>query len=343
MTGKQRMSIYVVGCDLSPKTGEGFLANSLIELIQTRFSVAVYTDRFVLAFRLRPLLRARVLPLYLFAVCLALRLGRHRVVLLNYVPIWNFLNAVLARCGVRLAPITGSVFVVSARAGLRERLIRLYLQRVLVTLSEWLLPRKSYLWCATPSVFLQLQHTGRQNLGFGFPYLNKIRPLPLPPMTKIFDLFIYSNVHPVKNHGAVRQFLNSTLTRNFNICYVGPLVETHQNVSSFGSIPEGEFNKLLASSSVYLTFSFEDAGITGFKALAYDIPVLCPLSSGLAFSVQYDEAFCFADPYDVEDICNKSSYLLGCDSLQHKSKFMDKFYKLKETYDNVSIKWVSSL
>lgn len=341
MIGKESKSIYVVCCDFSLNTGEGFLANSLIELVQTRFSVIVYNDKLVQVLRTRRLLLDRVLPLYLFVVCLALRLGRRRVVLLNYVPIWNFLNAILARCGVRLAPITGSVLVVPARASLMERFIRQYLQRVLITLSQWLLPRKQFFWCATPSVYLQLQHAGLQNLGFGFPYLNKI--MPPPTMAKTFDLFIYSNAHPVKNHGSVRQFLVAPLTRNFNICYVGPLVETHQNVSSFGSIPEEEFNKLLASSRVYLTFSFEDAGITGFKALAYDIPVLCPQSSGLAFSVQYDEAFCFADPYDVEDICNKSSYLLGCDSLQHKNKLIDKFYKLKETYDIVSIKWVSSL
>jgi hypothetical protein len=333
--------MYVVGCDLSPKTGEGFLANSLIELVQTRFFVTVYTDWFVRALRLRPLLRDRVLPLYLFAVCLALRLGSHRVVLLNYVPIWNFLIAILARCGVRLAPITGSVLVLPARASFRERFIRLYLQRVLITVSEWLLPRRSFLWCATPSVFLQLQHAGLQNIGFGFPYLNKIKPLP--PVAKTFDLFIYSNAHPVKNHGAVRQFLASPLTRNFNICYVGPSEETEQNVSSFGAIPEEEFNQLLARSRLYLTFSFEDAGITGFKALAYGMLVLCPSRSGLAFSVQYEEPYCFADPYAVEDICNKTSSLLDCETVQQKSKLTEKFDQLKEKYDDASLKWVSSL
>lgn len=341
MTGNQRESMYVVGCDLSPQTGEGFLAMSLIELVQTRFTVTIYSDRLVQALRSRPLLRDRFLPLYLFAVCLALRFCSHRVVLLNYVPIWNFLIAVLARCGVRLAPITGSVLVVPARASLRERFIRLHLQRALITLSTWMIPRSQFLWCATPSVFLHFQHAGLQNLGFGFPYLNKIKPLP--PIAKTFDLFIYSNAHPVKNHKAVQQFLASPLTRNFNICYVGPSEETHNNVSSFGTIPEGEFNQLLARSRLYLTFSFEDAGITGFKALAYGMQVLCPRSSGLAYSVQYEWPYCFSDPFDVEDICKNVLSLLGCETVQQKCKLTEKFEQLKEKYDDVSIKWLLSL
>lgn len=341
MVASQRKTACVVGCDLSPETGEGFLANSLIELVGARYVVTVYTDRIVRALRSRPFLRDRVLPLYLFVVCLALRLGTHKVVLLNYVPIWNFLNAIMACCGVRLGPITGSVFVVPARAGLKELIMRLYLQRVLIMLSERLLPRRTFLWCATPSVFMQLQRAGLKNLDFGFPYLNNINPMT--PMTKTFDLFIYSNAHPVKNHDAVRQFLTSPLTRGFNICYVGQEAETHHNVLSFRSIPEENFNKLLARSRLYLTFSFEDAGITGFKALAYGIPVLCPRSSGLAFSVQYEEAYCFGDPYNVEDISSRAFSLLRCDTVLQKSKMTEKFKQLKEKYNDASIKWVSSL
>ncbi len=341
MTASKREMAYVVGCDISSETGEGFLANSLIELVQTRFDVTVYSDWFVQSFRSHQLLRDRVLPLYFFLVCMLLRLGRHRVVFLNYVPIWNFLNAILARCGVKLGPITGSVLVVPTRASLKERIIRLYLQRIFITLSEWLLPRRSFLWCATPSVFLRLQNSGLRNLGFGFPYLNKIESEPL--MVKSYDLFIYSNRHPIKNHAAVLQFLASPLTRGFKICYVGPTTKTQQNVSSFGPISEKEFNHLLASSRLYITLSFEDGGITGFKALAYGIPVLCPRSSGLAFAVQYGDSYCFKDPYNIEDIVNRASFLLRSWTVEQKSILIEHFDKLKEKYDNTSIKWVSSL
>jgi hypothetical protein len=71
--------------------------------------------------------------------------------------------------------------------------------------------------------------------------------------------------------------------------------------------------------------------------------VLCPSRSGLAFSVQYEEPYCFADPYAVEDICNKTSSLLDCETVQQKSKLTEKFDQLKEKYDDASLKWVSSL
>ena len=341
MISSKRKTAYVVGCDLSPETGEGFLALSLIELMRSSLNVTIYNDRFIQILRSFALLRDRVLPLYLFAVCLTLRLLGCRVVLLNYVPIWNFLNAFLALCGVRLAPITGSVLVTPARASFGERIKRLYLQRVLIKIFERLLPQRTFFWCATPSVFIRLQNAGLRNLCFGFPYLNKIEPAP--KMTKTFDLFIYSNAHPVKNHNAVIRFLSSQLTSGLKICYVGPALKTHQNVTSFSSVIEQDFNQLLARSRLYLTFSFEDAGITGFKALAYGIPVLCPKISGLAFAVQYNVSYCFVDPYNIDEIISKSIFLLDPKTGDQKKIMIEKFNKLKENYNEASFKWVASL
>jgi len=332
---------YVVSCDLSPETGEGFLANSLINLVRTRFAVSVYDDGIVRALRSRVLLRDRVLPLYLCLVCLALRLGGHKVVLLNYVPIWNVLNAILASCGVRLGPITGSALIVPARAGFRDRFIRLHLQRVLIGLSAWVLPRKNFFWCATPSVYEELHSAGLRDLSFGFPFLGKIGPAPMTP--KSFDLFVYSNTHPLKNHEAVLQFLANASTRDFKICFIGVATRNYTNVSAFSGVSEDEFNQLLARSRLYLTFSFEDAGITGFKALAYGIPLLCPRKSGLAFGINYEEPYCFADPYNSEDITSRALYLLGCEAVQQKRKMHETFSQLKEKYRESSIRWVSSL
>lgn len=341
MVPSKRKTAYVVGCDLSPETGEGFLALSLIELMRSCFDVTIYTDRFTQILSSFDLFRDRVLPFYLFIVCLTLRLFGYRVVLLNYVPIWNFLNALLAFCGVRLAPITGSVLITPARASFWERIKRLYLQRALIKIFELLLPRRTFFWCATPSVFLRLQNAGLRNLCFGFPYLNKIEPAP--KMTKTFDLFIYSNSHPVKNHKAVIKFLSSQSSLGLKICYVGPPLKTHPNVTSFSGVLEKDFNHLLACSRLYLTFSFEDAGITGFKALAYGIPVLCPRSSGLAFAVQYDVSNCFIDPYNIDDVLSKSIFLLSPEAVNQNSLMIQKFNKQKENYNEAASKWVTSL
>lgn len=335
------LQIHAIACDLSPETGEGFLALSLIDLMRTRFDVKIYTDCVVRRLRSNPLLRDRVLPIYLFCVCLVLRIRRHKVALLNYVPIWNFLNAFLARCGVRLAPMTGSALIVPARASIGERLKRKYFQKLFIMATERLLPVRTLLWCATPSVYLELQRAGLRNLYFGFPYLNKIQPVA--PVVPVYDIFIYSGTHPIKNHEAVRQFLAHPIARQFKICYVGPTTgENCLGVDFYRAIPEDEFNLLLAKSRLYVTFSYEDAGITGFKALSYGIPVLCPRTSGLAYAIEYDESYCYPDPYDTMEILNRIVYLLSNPQAACRD-LTQTYHQLKEKSRISSATWLSSL
>lgn len=341
MTAENRTTAYVLGCDLSLETGEGFLAHSLIDLIQARFDIIIYNDLIVRQLCVVPVFRDRVLPIYLFIVCLMLRLYRRRVILLNYVPIWNFLNAILARCGVHLAPITGSVFIVPARASRRELIKRRYVQRILVALSGWLLPRDKFIWCATHSVYQQLNQAGFSKIGLGIPYLSRIKPFPYGE--KNFDIFIYSGNHPIKNHDAVLQFLENPLSRNFTICYVGPPFNFKPNVSCFNSISEQQFDILLSSARIYLTFSFEDSGITGFKALANSMPVMCPRRSGLAHATSYDEDYCFEDPYDSEILYHMASKLLCERSTKFHSQSHNIFAYLKAQHEKASGEWISSL
>lgn len=335
-----RLQIYVVGCDLSPETGEGFLALSLIDLMQTRFAVKVYTDWMVRFLRRSPLFRDRVLPIYIFFVCLVLRVGQHKVVLLNYVPIWNFLNAFLARFGVRLAPITGSTLLVPARPTMCEWVKRKYVQKLLILLTECFLPRRTFLWCATPSVFLELQRAGMENLCFGFPYLNKIQPLS--PVSPVFDVFIYSGTHAIKNHEAVRQFIAHPMAHRLKVCYVGPTLGNQPHISSHCGISEEEFNQLLAKSRLYVTFSYEDSGITGFKALAYGVAVLCPQKSGLAFSLEYDESHCYPDPHDADEIHNRITLLLATPPASRKD-LTETFHHLKDKSSTSADTWLLSL
>ena len=341
IAGTVVLKIFAIGCDISPKTGEGFLAQSLIDLMRTRFSVAIYTDWVINLARKNILLRDRVLPIYISFVCLFLRIRQRKVVLLNYVPIWNFLNAVLARCGVRLAPMTGSALLVPARASMSERVKRKYIQKLFIMLTKHLLPARTLLWCATPSVFIELQRAGLENLCFGFPYLNKIQSIS--PVEPVYDIFIYSGTHPVKNHEATRRFITHSMVRRFKICYVGPAIGVdYSHVHSYHQIPEEEFNQLLATSRLYVTFSYEDAGITGFKALAYGINVLCPLTSGLAFALEYDKSSCYLDPYDVDEIYSRVVDLLGNPRASRKD-LTDTFHRLKEKSNTASAIWLASL
>lgn len=339
-----RPSLLAIGCDLSAVTGEGFLALSIVDLMQSRFSVSIYSDLIMQGLGQHGLLRDRLLPLYVFIVCIAQRLAGRRVVLLNYVPIWNFLNSFLTRCGVRLAPVTGSALVVPARARRCDRLLRLHLQKLLIGATCFLLSRRFVLWCATPSVYQTLKTAGFPQLYFGFPFLSRIHARVPQPV--IFDVFIYSGTHTIKNHEAVCRWLHYTASTDLKVCYVGPnLPEKYSQVQAFEQLPEDAFNSMLARSALYVSFSFEDAGITGFKALAFGVPVLCPTSSGLAYALEYSDTYCFTDPFDSPDILQRVECLLpeARDRNRSSNACHSVFYQLQEQSTAAAAAWLASL
>ncbi len=291
-----------------------------------------------------PLLRDRLLPFYIFILCIVQRLAGRRVVLLNYVPIWNCLNSFLTRCGVRLGPITGSALILPARPNWRVRLARLHIQKLLIAATSFVLSNRDVVWCATPSVYQSLKRSGFHQVYFGFPFLSRIKvqePLPV-----VFDVFIYSGTHGIKNHDAVCKWLQHTVSIDLKVCYVGPkLPSMYSHVQSFEKLPEDTFNSMLARSAVYISFSCEDAGITGFKALAFGVPVLCPSHSGLAYALKYSDTHCFADPFNSHDILQRLERLLP--EARHRNRSSDAchaaFYQLQEQSTTAAKAWLASL
>jgi len=307
---KSSNKLYAFGCDFSPDTGEGFLANAILSHVQRTNDVVVYGDPVVRLLRRRPLSRDRLLPLYLFVVILGYLARNRRVLLLNYAAIWNFLNAALVRFGASLGPITGSVFIVPRSARLRDRVLRLYIQRILVGAFLRLYPRGRLVWAATPSVMAQFERAQMPRLTFGFPFA--VHVVARNCADKKFDIFIYSGHHPIKNHSAALAAVSTLASANYKVCYVGPdFVGNGLSVTAFFNLPEALFNQYLGESRLYISFSFEDAGITGMKALAFGVPILCPARSGLAYMTAYDAEFCYDDPDALDDICDKAGHILS--------------------------------
>jgi glycosyltransferase involved in cell wall biosynthesis len=336
--------LFAIGCDVSALTGEGFLALSLIELLQSRFEVVVYSDPLIRLLRRHPLLRDRVLPLYIWLVCCVLRLLGQRVVLLNYVPIWNFLNALLARMGVRLAAMTGSVLMLPAKANWRMRLQRLHVQKLLMVLTIRLLPKHYLMWCATPSVYQALQQADVQPLYFAFAFLQSIQIQP--PVIAEYDVFIYSSTHAIKNHAAVEAWLQESASSGLRVCYVGPaLLKNYAHVQVCTRLDENAFNEMLARAALYLSFSHEDAGITGIKALAFGVPVVCAYQSGLAYVLDYSHVSCYTDPFNATDILNKvqQQVVLGRQREQSSAACQAVFLKHKNNFNKAAAAWLEAV
>lgn len=341
--GCEKSKIIALACDSSLSTGEGFLAHSIIDLMSERYFVSIYDDFVMRRLGCHRLLRDRFLPMYVFAVCVVQRLAGNQVILLNYVPIWNFLNCFLTRCGVRLGPVTGSALMVPARSSWHVRFMRLQVQSLLIRISCMLLSRHTPLWCATPSVYQTLKKAGLKQLYFGFPFLSRIE-IQSPQPVK-FDVFIYSGTHDIKNHEAVRQWFQTIASTNLKVCYVGPnLPLKYSHVWTYEHLHTDVFDTKLACSSLYLSFSFEDAGITGFKALAFGVPVLCPRSSGLANALEYREMYCYSDVYDSSDILQRVEQLLPAAQQRLISDACRTFFiKLKDQSTASASAWLGAL
>ena len=301
---KRNRILAFIACDISTKTGEGYLANALINYTENiSFKRKyVYTDVIVRLLRKNEFFRDRVLPFYLFVISVFLLLIGHRVVVLNYVPIWNFLNAILVRFGAVIGPVTGSLTSIPHNAGIIVRFLRGTLQLAFARVFRLVYPANEFIWAATKSVSTFL---GQEKAIFGLPYIFNIKPLSSSDDMEKYDIFVYSSNHPIKNHKVLTIFLDFLQDENYKVCYVGPEVKSHNFLCQHKKLCESEFNQKLAQSNLYLSFSYEDSGITGLKAMASKIPILCPKKGGLSKFLKQNKYMCFDDINNFTEILSK--------------------------------------
>lgn len=305
--------VYVVACILDGDTGEGFLALSLMKILSENFEVKVAHGKKNSLFNRHKFLRDRIQPIYVFFVCLIFRSLQRKVVLLNYIPVWNFMNGILTRFGVNIGPITGQVSKVGLEPSMREIFFRLHLQLAFIKLNKLLINKKITIWCATPSVYKSLKPS-IPNCVFGFPYLNLIYETQIfnsLNSNKEYDIFIYSGPHPIKNNDYMLRFVEFyTKNSDAKVCIVGSNIEQKlPNVDCFDCISQDQFDTSLLNSKVYLSFSHEDAGIVTFKAMAWGLNILLPTNSGIGNEIKHIANSTFTDLDTFDDIALKINFL----------------------------------
>lgn len=330
-------SIVLFACDVSQHTGEGFLANAVLAKLPENRALYVYNDPIVTWLRLYSFARDRLLPLYLTWVIALHLLARKRCVLLNYTPAWNFINAALTRLGLRLGPITGSIGVIPELATNRQSWMRGTLQDCMVRMTCYLLPPDRLQWAATPTVRTVLSATSKFPVVFGFPSVLCVSASPAA--TKRFDYFFYSNAHPIKNHGASLLLAEQLARAGYRLCCIGDgFSDLRGDVTAYRRVDEAKFNSALAASKVFVSTSYEDAGITAIKALANGVPILCPQQSGMAVMAQGDPRWCYPNPYNTSEVFGRAVELLN-ESATDAQLAQQRFLALKADADNAFTSW----
>ena len=272
--------INVVACDAHGKTGEASLAKSIMLALEERgATIDLYTPNRTTWITNTAVFKRRLAHFYGFFVAAFLALfSRKKTIYVNYVPLWNPLVAILARLGVVLGPLTGSVGITPLEPTWRDQFLRGFLQRKLALFTLWLLPKRRYYWAATPSVYEVMRFNGFENVGRGFPFyltenfVSKTNRDYKDITTNSF--FIYCKNHPLKNWKFTNKVAQHLCKLGFRVTLIGHANFDHKNLHNLNMVTEDEFNSHILSSECFLCLTSEDAGIACMTADLYRKPII---------------------------------------------------------------------
>ena len=145
---------------------------SLVDLIQKIFYNISWLSQFDI-FTHSFFTRTKAIYIIKFIECIIYAVVlKKQVIYINYVPVWNPLISILARAGVKLGPITGSLDDIPTDISLAGRLLRGKLQKQLIRFTKVMLPNNQNYWTATPSVhaFLKDEKLETSN---GYPFYRR--------------------------------------------------------------------------------------------------------------------------------------------------------------------------
>ena len=285
--------LYFVCCDAETNTGEGRLFSLTSELVLKNIPPNLnITNIFIFTPPKQWNLFNRfnhLKYLWLFWKILVLRVAGRRavIVLVNYLPIWNFVTFLLVDRKMILAPITGNEAVSLSRIhrSTVQQIFILFLQNSIIQLggliSKLIIKiRKLRVVAATPAV----RH---------YFYQKPDRPLYIWAHGKtaeitnalareranetVYDFMVYTNNHRLKNNNLLIECLRSLNRAGLKGLVVGPVqFEKHSlsNITFIKTMKHEEFIESLKNSLCLLNLTLEQAGFAAFEASLLGVPVL---------------------------------------------------------------------
>ena len=110
----------------------------------------------------------------------------------------------------------------------------------------------------------------------------------------------------MKNNFLLKQFLKKDFSKNIEFNIINNDSESIKNINIISSLDQNKFDKLLFLSKYYLVFSFEDAGLTTYKAISRGIELLFPIESPLNNFLESSIEFSLRD---LDDAAKKLNLL----------------------------------
>ena len=294
-----------VACDISDNGGEGRLANLYaLNKYGVRLAPSEETELNDLAPGKvsSPLISARSrwrnsLSAYSWLLVQMIRLhfqpARH-IVVLNYLPLWNFLFFLTVPRWVKIAPITGGGAVnmlhlhLSQSTGILTRFTRNIFIPILYKISILLI--KARRLQVVPATLAVADALGFHDQRSRFietdvaPFVAAEQPKQ--PSECHYDFITYVGPHPLKNLALTLDVATRLATQGHRIAIIGNIGnignndKLHENISCFQDVTREAIFDMMQQSRMALSLSLEQAGFFTFEASAFGLPVLCLPKSG---------------------------------------------------------------
>lgn len=302
-------SLLALVCDIDRANGESALAQTFLKIVtmendHTSISVLSYTNH--KNFFWRNCLGDYARYLWLWKSLFVARwIDRsQRLLVINYLPIWNFITFVLVPKEAWIAPLTGSILFLEPLIVDRSLKNRLFLRL------RWLLIRglseaSRAIIClrglrvvgATPSVgkFLGFRNTTLPAIWLSsdvFEYLEKMPKGNMSRSEPSIKFVVYTNSHPLKNN----DLLFDCLHHIDSLGIVGALIAPEQfrsklfaNIKRYSNVSKHEMFDIIGSAEFAIQLSFEEAGLFAYEASCLGLKVIGFENTGCALLPGFEE------------------------------------------------------
>jgi hypothetical protein len=277
-----KKKIYIWTSDISQNTGEGILCRNflykllskhnkiIIQSLEKKFDIKKITDLKKLNLKRinQSLFHKYLGPLIGISFCWKNYILGHKVIYLNYLPLWNIFIFLFLPPKTILGPVTGSKYF--GKIDNFSALIRKFIFPILYYFNSFILRfRFKKVIFSTNLLRDYLPNNKKFFYNFVFTLIeeNKYRDKNF-----LFDIVFYYREHITKNSKEILDIIN-LLSKKYKICIFGDKLKIN-NCKNYGRITNNKVKKILNKSKITFASSENLFSIFVIEALNKNVHVL---------------------------------------------------------------------
>lgn len=240
---KKKNNIYYWASDTRDNSGEGILANLFISDIEQYFK----------DFKIKNINKTRknhhrFYNKYILNLCGAIKLWKyyfkgHKIIYINYLPIWNFLIFLILPPKTIIGPITGSL--IYNKESFLDTIIRGILLKIFIKISLLIIFIRNEKILFSTELIKECINKNQLNKVFFNYILKSFNGFFKKGGKRNIDFLIYHRNHNNKNNSIINYFVNNSFFKNYKIVVVGDKLNSN-NIKNMGYVKRDVVKKLLS-------------------------------------------------------------------------------------------------